>query len=184
MKTYPSPEDIQEMKQRDYDLATIADAEETLCLWQAMKDIQMQIETAFANVRLGDGIGLWEAQGIDDYKSLAERGALREKDEKSNWSNISAQDLNDCHSSLGFFDAQGMRFHLPAFLITDLQGKYRFNLAGRLCKMNDELHQFHLLNKAQREVVKAYLNWAASDPDDELQRDSIFTTLQKGYWSH
>ncbi|ATO19032.1 hypothetical protein BS636_04825 [Acinetobacter sp. LoGeW2-3] len=159
MKIYPSPEDIQQMKQLGYDLATIANAEETLCLWQAVKDIQTQIETAFSNVSLGDGIGLWEAQGVDDYKSLAERAALREKDEKSDWSKIPVQDLNDCNSSLGFFDAQGMRFHLPTFLITDLQGKYRFNLAGRLCKMSDELQQFHLFDKAQREAVQAYLNW-------------------------
>ena len=115
MKTYPSPEDIQQMKQRGYDRSTIADAEETLCLWQEMKDIQDQIQDAFADVVLGEGVGLWQAQGIDDYKSLAECLILREHDEKLDWSKISVQDLNKCYSSLSFFDAQGMLFHLPAF---------------------------------------------------------------------
>ena len=27
------------------------------------------IEKAFSNAKLGDGIGLWEAQAIDDYES-------------------------------------------------------------------------------------------------------------------
>ncbi|WP_180014854.1 DUF6714 family protein [Acinetobacter sp. YH16031] len=184
MQTYPSPEDIQEMKKRGYDRAIIADAEETLCLWQAMKDIQTQIETAFADVVLGDGIGLREAQGIDDYQSLSECFMWRKKDEKSDWSKIPVQDLNDCNSSLCFFDAQGMRFHLPAFLIADLQGKWRFDLTFRLCKMDDEMQQFHLLNKAQREAVQAYLSWVVSDRDFSLNRNLILKVLKQGYWSH
>ena len=117
MKIYPSPDDIQQMRQNGYDLMTIAEAEESLCLWQEMKDIQTQIQDAFTDVVLGEGVGLWQAQGIDDYKSLAECLILRERDEKLDWSKISAKDLNMCNSSLSFFDAQGMHFHLPAFLI-------------------------------------------------------------------
>jgi len=30
-----------------------------------------------------------------------------------------------CNSSLSFFNADGMRFHLPAFLIAELKGEYR-----------------------------------------------------------
>lgn len=184
MKTYPLPEDIQQMKQRGYDCSTIADAEETLCLWQEMKDIQDQIQDAFADVVLGEGIGLWQAQGIDDYKSLAECLVLRERDEKLDWLKISAQDLNKCNSSLSFFDAQGMRFHLPAFLIADIKGEWGFDLIFRLCIVNDSTQQFVLFNDAQREAVKAYLYWVATAPDYGLiHRDLIVKTLVDGYWA-
>ncbi|OAL87463.1 hypothetical protein AY605_03690 [Acinetobacter sp. SFD] len=184
MQTYPSPADIQEMKQCGYDRSFIADAEETLYLWQAMKDIQTQIENAFADVTLDDGIGLWQAQGMDDYKSAEECLALRQRDEKVDWSKIPVQDLKDCHSSLSFFDAEGMRFHLPAFLIADLRGEWLFHLTFYLCRPTEQMQQFHLLNQAQREAVKAYLNWIASDRDFSLNRDLILQVLKQGYWSH
>ena len=184
MQTYPSPDDIQQMKQRGYDRVIIADAEETLCLWQMMKDIQTQIEQAFANVTLGDGIGLWQAQGIDDYKTATECHVLRQRDETLDWTNIPTQDLNDCNSSLSFFDAAGMRFYLPAFLLADLRGEWRFNLIFHLCELsNDKQQKFALLNQVQRDAVRAYLTWIASDSDFELHRNVILKTLNDGDWS-
>lgn len=183
MQTYPSPEYIQQMKDRGYDRVAIAAAEETLVLWQAMQDIQTQIQTAFADVILGNGIGLWQAQGIDDYKSSEECLALRQRDEKSNWSKILIQDLKDCHSSLSFFDAEGMRFHLPAFLIADLRGEWLFHLTFYLCRPIEQMQQFQLLNSAQRQAVKAYLLWISSDRYYEFQRDGIIKSLKMSYWS-
>ena len=40
------------------------------------------IKTAFRDVKLGDGIGLWEAQAIDDYESEDVQRKKRENDEK------------------------------------------------------------------------------------------------------
>lgn len=183
MKIYPSPDDIQRMKEYGYDRSTIADAEETLSLWQEMKDIQTQIQDAFVGVVLGDGVGLWQAQGLDDYKSLAECLVLRERDEKLDWSKISAEDLNICNSSLSFFDAKGMQFHLPAFLIADLKGEWMFNLTFHLCEASDRNQRFALLNDAQREAVKAYLYWIATDRDYNFDQDSIVKNLVDGYWA-
>jgi len=70
------------------------------------------ITSAFAGVRLGGGVGLFEAQGLDDYADVAERKALRERDEKDAWTVFSADALNCANSSLSFFDAERMRFHL------------------------------------------------------------------------
>lgn len=67
-----------------------------------------------------------------------------------------------------------MRFHLPAFLLADLRGEWRFNLTFYLCESSEEMQQkFALFNQAQREAVKAYLKWVASDRDFELHRDVI-----------
>ena len=79
------------------------------------------IKSTFSNVRLEDGVGLWEAQGLDDYADDATLKELRAKDEREDWSAISYEDLSCCCSSLSFFDAKGMLFNLPQFLIYDLE---------------------------------------------------------------
>lgn len=183
MQTYPSPDDIQQMKQEGIDPSMIADAEETLFLWQNMKDIQLQVESAFANVTLENGIGLWEAQGIDDYKSSTECLALRQHDEKLDWSIIPIQDLNHCYSSLSFFDAEGMRFHLPAFLVADLRNEWHFDLTYYLCESSQQDKQFAMLNPQQFEAVRSYLRWVTHDRDFEFKRDLILQELKDGYWS-
>jgi hypothetical protein len=59
-----------------------------------------EIAAAFAGVRLGGGVGLFEAQGLDDYASVEERKALRERDEKDDWTRLSADALTRTAASL------------------------------------------------------------------------------------
>jgi hypothetical protein len=66
----------------------------------------------------------------------------------------SAELLNKCSSSLSFFDDEGMRFHLPAYLIADLNGEYRFGMAFALTQSSEIDEQFWLLNQDQREAVR------------------------------
>ena len=63
------------------------------------------IRNAFSGVKLGKGVGLQEAQGLDDYDDAATRARYRASDEKEDWSRIPAAELNRCYSSLSFFDA-------------------------------------------------------------------------------
>lgn len=85
------------------------------------KEILIQkIKDAFDGVKLEDGVGLWEGQGLDYYQTKAECQKLREKDEKDDWNNLSLSVFSECHSSPSFFDAKGMRFHLPFFLLIEL----------------------------------------------------------------
>jgi len=85
------------------------------------KDILInEIRTIFDGIVLEDGIGLWEAQGLDDYADEETLLKLKQKDERINWDNLSYKDLAYCASSLSFFDAKGMLFHLPKFLIFDI----------------------------------------------------------------
>lgn len=79
-----------------------------------------KIEDAFRDVKLEDGVGLWEAQGLDYYESAEACRNRREKDEKEDWHNLSLLLFSECGSSPSFLDAKGMRFHLPFFLLIDL----------------------------------------------------------------
>ena len=113
--------------------------------------VRVLIDRAFHDVRLGGGIGLWEAQAIDDHADVATRQRNRNRDEKDDWRRISVETLEACDSSLSFFDAAGMRFHLPAFLTAEMAG---LSTAGAVCHLthfdwNATQSQFELLNAEQ-----------------------------------
>lgn len=137
-----------------------------------------QINQAFKNVKLEDGIGLWEGQGRDDYLSPEECRKLRERDEKEDWSKILVLNLYKCSSSLSFFDAKGMRFHLPQFMLFHIgffeKEEEELHKKGKLehimCpdifwsishKMESDYFQniFSLLNKQQTKCVISFLNY-------------------------
>ena len=141
------------------------------------------IKEAFAGIVLGRGIGLYEAQAIDDYETQEVQKQRREQDEKSNWTSIPSEVLQRCHGSLSFFDADGMKFHLPAFIVGSLK-----------CEVDDPL--FHLLQtgefmesrmktltEIQKKAVREYLIWCLSEEQFEFDYKNIQTALA-GYWSH
>lgn len=140
-----------------------------------------RIREAFAGVALGRGIGLQQAQGIDDYEDEAKCAHYRASDEKEDWSRIPVSELNRCNSSLSFFDAEGMRFHLPAFLIADLHGTYGFGMAICLTQSHDYVRYFGLLSDSQRKVVREFLLHISKEPDYEFHRPHIIRALQE-YW--
>lgn len=148
------------------------------------------IEEAFSGVVLGDGVGLWQAQGLDDYCDEKQCMALREKDEKLDWRKISKEDINRCYSSLSFFDAAGMRFHLPAYMILDIEGGYDYDLDLNLTDINDyKEQQFSLLNQEQRQAVRSYLSYRLDQFYQEFDKsgfeDFSLHNIERalaGYW--
>ena len=175
---YPSPADIAKMKSRGYDSATIAGAERQSKRWPLAQQVCQAIETAFSGVTLGNGVGLTETQGLDDYADAVTLAGYRANDEKDDWHRIPVEALNQCNSSLSFFDAEGMRFHLPAYLLADLHGDYGFGITFRLTNLSDHcLTQFALLSPAQRAAVRAFLLHRLGDPDEEFYRLDITRAL-------
>ena len=142
-----------------------------------------EIREAFSGVKLGDGIGLEQAQGIDDYDDAATCARYRAQDEKDDWSRIPVEKLNRCNSSLSFFDAEGMRFHLPAYLLADLQGAYQFGMAFCLTNLSDHnISQFLLLSPVQRKAVRSFLLHIAEAADYAFDRPHIIRALDE-YWA-
>jgi hypothetical protein len=120
------------------------------------------IQSAFQGVLLGNGIGLQQGQGRDEYANRKKLAELRASDEKDDWSAIPAAELDACYSSLSFFDAEGMRFHLPAFLIADLREQLEtsdvvFSLTFSPEFKDHQQKQFALLNPSQRNAVREFL---------------------------
>jgi hypothetical protein len=142
------------------------------------------IRTAFAGVVLGEGVGLRQGQGLDDYADERTLASYRAQDEKHDWSAIRVADLDRCHSSLSFFDPDGMRFHLPAYLVADLER--RLQTADVLFHLVYMAHgaasRFETLTPAQCEAVRAFLLLRLSDPYCEFVHPMIEVAL-RDYWT-
>ena len=145
------------------------------------KEVISAITQAFKDVELGDGIGLWQAQAIDDYETEAVQLQKRANDRKVNWQDFDPEELQRCHSSLSFFDADGMRFHLPAYIIAsmnDLTDDPVFHLTSL-----DEYgaSRFKTLSNTHKNAIVQYLEWCLEQQEFEFEHPSIARSLEN-YW--
>ncbi|HLH53838.1 MAG TPA: DUF6714 family protein [Verrucomicrobiae bacterium] len=148
----------------------------------AKHDVAAHIREAFRGVTLGNGVGLLEGQALDDYADQATREAYREQDEKDDWQHIPLGALNRCHSSLSFFDAEGMRFHLPAFLLAELNGDLAVSVVYHLSEVPAySENQLVALSVEQRKAVRKFLLLVRDMPDYEFERPHIERALLD-YW--
>lgn len=142
-----------------------------------------KIRETFKDVLLEDGIGLSEANAIDDYKDKDFIDECKRYDERLNWEVISVSELNKYNCSLSFFDAKGMRFHLPAFMTAEIRGEYRWGMAFVLTHLSDySKSQFELLTAKQKEAVKLFLEYLLVNPDYEFEKENIQSAIEN-YWS-
>lgn len=80
------------------------------------EQIVMEIENAFSHVHLGNGIGINEANAIENYEDNEERQKARTLDEKVSWLKISDALVGKSDSALAFMDEEGFRFCIPVFM--------------------------------------------------------------------
>ena len=140
-----------------------------------------EIEMAFSGVVLGEGIGLFEGQALDDYDSEEVQKKQRVKDEKINWNTIPYDILQRCRSSLSFFDADGMRFHLPAYLIGSIKGKVDDPIF-QLTHMDRHFEsRMASLNKLQKKCIIEYLNWCLAQEEYQFNHEDIVKALDE-FW--
>lgn len=171
------------MKARGYDPLTIQEAERKMASGVAAMAVCAMIEKAFAGVTLGEGVGLLQARGLDDYADEPTLKALRAEDEKEDWHHISEESLQYFHDTLSFFDAEGMRFHLPAFLLWDLQTSFSPFVVYSLTNTSSySQKKFSLLSPSQRAAVRTYLLHILEDPEYRFEHENIRRALVE-YWT-
>jgi hypothetical protein len=148
--------------------------------------LKRQIKDAFAGVKLGNGIGLLQAQGLDNYADAATLARYRAEDEKEDWSKIPLERFNRCPNSLSYFDTEGMRFHLPAFLISSVDGTSNQDVVFTLTYFVPEnMSRFDSLSQPQRKAVRDFLQYKLQDIDD-AGREFIGPMIEKAiveYWN-
>jgi len=140
------------------------------------------VREAFQGVKLGGGVGLMQGEGLDDYADDETLARYRDQDEKEDWSRISVADLNQYAGSLCFFDAAGMRFHLPAFLTAHLQGTLTQDVLFHLTYLtHGGLSRFASLSEPQRNAVREFLTLELSR-SDRFARPRIEKAVSE-YWT-
>jgi hypothetical protein len=142
------------------------------------------IRSAFRDVRLGEGIGLRQANGLDDYADSLTLAAYRSADEKCDWAAISIDDLNQYHWGLSFLDAAGMRFYLPTYLSAELLGGLTsVDIVFHLVEFDPMgVSRFALLDDSQRNAVREFLVLRLADPNYEFAHPMIDKALSE-YWN-
>lgn len=143
--------------------------------------VRAKICRAFQDIALGDGIGILEADGVDEYADKATRKAYRKQDEKKDWQRIPLEKFHQ--EVLCFTDAEGMRYHLPAFMIATLDHGRGYSPVFWLRDSGNPVQRelFALFSKQQREAVLEFLLFINDDPDNELDREEIDAALA-GPW--
>ena len=145
-----------------------------------LDEVIAQISAAFADTKLGEGIGLFEANGLDDYESDEELRRLRGLDEKLDWKRISADDLSQCYCSPSFFDRQGFVFHLPAFLIAQLNDEHSYGFIDRLYRTEEHPEGWRtLLTSEQRKAIIATLELIREHPEYQPELDDIDAAVER-----
>ncbi|MDZ7616223.1 MAG: DUF6714 family protein, partial [Patescibacteria group bacterium] len=100
------------------------------------------------------------------------------------WSAIPVADLDRYCSCLSFFDAEGMRFHLPAYLVADLEDRLQSGdvLFHLVCTAHGAESRFDTLSPAQREAVRQFLLLRLSDHHRQFSHSMIEAALTN-YWT-
>jgi hypothetical protein len=150
----------------------------------AARWVEKHVRLAFDGVTLGCGMGLREADAYDDRASPEARAAARRADEKQSWDLISFEDLHR-YGEFGWFylDAESLRFHLPAFILADLNDESDGNLPRRLIEPSRQRDRLYsILNLDQRMAVREFLLNTLSDSFYEPQQLMIRQGLD-GFWA-
>lgn len=148
---------------------------------RTIQEVSSKIRNAFRGVKLGDGVGLFEGRALDDYADDATRHACRAKDERHNWEEIPKERLESYNDALCFLDAEGMRFHLPAFLIVELEGPSVSSIF-HLIELDDlKKSKLALLSEEQRKAIREFLLFVVDEPDYEFHRQEIRRAIGE-YW--
>lgn len=79
----------------------------------------LEIKEAFKNVKLEDGIGIFEADEMDACSNEKKLQSARKKDRLwwSDWENIEEKHIAYYSSVMCFMDSQGIKWAIPAYMI-------------------------------------------------------------------
>lgn len=150
----------------------------------------LEIEQAFADVSIDDGVTLHQMQVLDDYGGEAEQLTARSKDPETRWQQITGEKLSRFSDSLVFLDAKGFQFYLPAFmrhaLITAFPNTESADNDGVILALRDgPKKSYHkdgikLLNPPQMQCVAAFLHYISVTPESGWSRE-VRKALKAGW---
>jgi len=132
---------------------------------KTIEELISEIESAFAGVKLGNGVSWREADVIDDYGSKEQRRLARVQDEKEDWKKIPLELIGDLRyqAVLAFLDIAGLKYYLPICMVYYLKKADVSDSTitdGIIFTLTNEIRIKELvghLNNEQLACVKAFL---------------------------
>ncbi len=168
-----------EAAEQGWDEARIKHFEE---LWRKQELFVAKVKTAFSDVVLGNGVGLLEANAIEDCRDPKKWQEARGKDERDSWEAIPEDALFYGRWALCFTDAEGFRFLIPALMLGDLTGDLDGSVVIHLCNTRDDrFDRLSKLSPVQLEAIIEFLQLFLDDPDAEFHHDAIKESLAE-FW--
>ena len=152
---------------------------------EKVKQLLSLISDAFKGVQLEDGVSLHKTIYIDNYGDITEEEARAiEKDERHDWQKlVDDPELLNVHGigGISFFDAKGLRFHLPAYLtvaITHPVGEVTDSLLFTLTSKTDyNINRLEILDASMKACIAAVLAYLNTLPEFEFDREKIDAVL-------
>ena len=143
------------------------------------------IEDAFARVKLEDGVGVFEAEAIDDYASEEQRAKASENDIRDDWRKIPDEVVSAHYSAMAFMDQKGLRYAIPAYM--------RF--AIKYCKASDSASIDHIiyalaveqdwdfLDEKQKQAIADFLNYMVLEVGEDYVDSYQASLAYENYWA-
>jgi len=151
-------------------------------LWNRKERLVREIKEAFAEVTLGDGIGLLEADALDMCTDPDKPREARKQDERDSWQRIAESDLSwgGFSQKLCFTDAEGFRFLIPAFILAELNTYclHDDTLLHLSHRRDDRDGMYSLLNASQLGTIVDYLRLHLDTPSSKWFHEAIVEALR------
>lgn len=143
------------------------------------------IEEEFETISLEDGIGIYEAEAIDNCLSKGEQSKARKKDIRNDWKLISDEVIDEHFSTLSFMDENGLRFTIPAFMrfsVVNFDMYASPSIDSLIHNLNKEI-VWSFFSDKQRNVIANFLEFmvlSASDHMDVSEASLAYETIWSG----
>jgi hypothetical protein len=160
------------------------------------KALLKEIQDAFGSVQRGDGTTLHQAQAMDDYAGPEQELAARRLDTDQRWGDVPEQDIVRHYTALGFLNADGFRYYIPAHMSFAVKyykaGSFDFLILDWiLYALNPgddpelpgwKIEQFENLDQRQKEVICHFLHFIKDEAEDYLIAHSDAEQALERYW--
>jgi hypothetical protein len=155
-------------------------------------ELIIQIESAFSSVALGNGVGLYEAEALDNYADAEKVSSAKVKDRESwkSWIDIPEKVIEQFSSALCFVDSEGMRFLLPAYML--FACKYyktsdSFSIDSVIYALDRGIYKFgndiSILTTDQISAIIAFLKFMILDAGEEFVDAEAALRAYENHWS-
>lgn len=145
-----------------------------------------EIETAFKDVELKDGIGIYEADEIDMGSSpkIIQKGNNKDRMWWKSWKAIEDKYVASYSSVMDFMDSQGIKWALPAYMIYSInhfkEGSFSVDTTIYTLERGAQGHdKLDLFTPEQKKAIAHFLQYMIEVGDEWVDAESAKTALEK-----